>query len=109
MAPAWQDAGCRMTRLRISVRPEDQEQAPRFHGGGRYATADPTSGIPSAARCFHRGRSGGGFQINTEFNGAVQEGVGRATDGEGRTPRSAAGGYLNPIKDRKNLRERLRT
>ena len=84
---------------------EDQERgANDFHGhGGPLGVSDLKTDHP-LHDAFIAGAQEAGYPFNPDFNGAVQEGVGPLqVTVRGRRRCSAAVGYLNPIKDRRNL------
>jgi choline dehydrogenase len=84
---------------------EDQEHgANDFHGhGGPLGVSDLKTDHP-LHDAFIAGAQEAGYPFNPDFNGAVQEGVGPLqVTVKGRRRCSAAVGYLNPIKHRRNL------
>ncbi len=84
---------------------EDQEHgANEFHGhGGPLGVSDLKTDHP-LHDAFIAGAQEAGYPFNPDFNGAVQEGVGPLqVTVKGRRRCSAAVGYLNPIKHRRNL------
>jgi choline dehydrogenase len=89
---------------------ENQEKgANEFHGkGGPLCVSDlRTDHLLHDA--FVEAAQEAGYPYNLDFNGAVQEGVGPLQlTVRGRRRCSAAVGYLNPIRDRTNLRVEVR-
>jgi choline dehydrogenase len=85
---------------------EDQEHgANDFHGaGGPLGVSDLKTDHP-LHDAFIAGAQEAGYKFNPDFNGAEQEGVGPLQlTVRGRRRCSAAVGYLNPVKTRRNLR-----
>jgi len=85
---------------------EDQERgANDFHGaGGPLGVSDLKTDHP-LHDAFMEAAQELGYPVNLDFNGAKQEGVGPLQlTIKGRRRCSAAVGYLNPVKDRPNLR-----
>jgi choline dehydrogenase len=87
-------------------RSEDQARGPdAFHGiGGPVAVTDPRFSLP-IVEAFVRAAGQAGVPLNSDFNGARQEGVGnfQLTVRNGRRS-SAAVAYLRPVSKRPNLR-----
>jgi len=96
---AWADV------LPYFKRAEDNQRgADAFHGvGGPLHVQDLTSPNPFGAHFVEAGRQAG-YPVNTDFNGAAQEGVGpyQVTHKAGERF-SAAKAYLTPHRDRPNL------
>jgi choline dehydrogenase len=89
---------------------EDQENgANEYHGaGGPLGVSDLRTDHP-LHDAFIEGAQEAGYPFNPDFNGAEQEGVGPLQMTiKGRRRCSAAVGYLNPVKDRSNLRIEVR-
>jgi len=89
---------------------EDQERgANDFHGeGGPLGVSDMKTDHP-LHDAFMEAAQELGYPLNPDFNGAQQEGVGPLQlTIKGRRRCSAAVGYLNPVKDRPNLRIEVR-
>jgi choline dehydrogenase len=89
---------------------EDQE-----HGGDDYHGAGGPLGVSDLRTphplhdAFIAGAQEAGYKFNRDFNGAEQEGVGPLQlTVKGRRRCSAARGYLNPVKNRPNLRIEVR-
>ncbi|WP_428536004.1 GMC family oxidoreductase [Rhodopila sp.] len=84
---------------------EDQERgADDYHGeGGPLGVSDLKTDHP-LHDAFLAGAQEAGYQLNPDFNGAEQEGVGPLQlTVKGRRRCSAAAGYLKPIRSRANL------
>jgi choline dehydrogenase len=89
---------------------EDQERgADEFHGsGGPLGVSNLKTDHP-LHDAFIAGAQEAGYPYNRDFNGAVQEGVGPLQlTVKGRRRSSAAVGYLNPVKSRRNLQIEIR-
>ncbi len=89
---------------------EHQENgADDFHGtGGPLCVSDLKTDHP-LHDAFIEAAQEAGYPFNPDFNGAAQEGVGPLQlTVRGRRRCSAAVGYLNPAKDRPNLRIEIR-
>jgi choline dehydrogenase len=89
---------------------EDQERgADDFHGsGGPLGVSNLKTDHP-LHDAFILGAQEAGYPYNRDFNGAVQEGVGPLQlTVKGRRRSSAAVGYLNPVKSRRNLQIEVR-
>ena len=84
---------------------EDQEKgAGKFHGvGGPLTVSDPREKHPMAD-AYIKAAINSGYKLNDDFNGSEQEGFGyqQWTTRNGRRC-SAAVGFLNPVRRRKNL------
>ena len=84
---------------------EDQERgAGEFHGaGGPLSVSDPRETHPMAD-AYIQAAIDAGYKVNNDFNGEEQEGFGyqQWTTRNGRRC-SAAVGFLNPARKRKNL------
>lgn len=89
---------------------EDQENGPDdYHGaGGPLGVSDLKTDHP-LHDAFIAGAQEAGYPYNADFNGAEQEGVGPLQlTVKGRRRCSAAVGYLNPAKARRNLTVEVR-
>ncbi len=90
----------------LFLRAEDQERgASEHHGtGGPLSVSDPRLSRP-ICDAWVQSAQAAGYPFNPDFNGANQDGVGyfQLTTRNGRRC-SAAVAYLNPIKQRPNLR-----
>ena len=89
---------------------EDQENgANDYHGkGGPLGVSSLRTDHP-LHDAFIAGSQETGYPYNPDFNGKAQEGVGPLQlTVKGRRRCSAAVGYLNPVKDRSNLRIEVR-
>ena len=89
---------------------EDQEHgANEFHGqGGPLGVSSLRTDHP-LHDAFMEAAQEAGYPYNPDFNGAAQEGVGPLQlTVKGRRRCSTAVGYLNPVKDRTNLRIEVR-
>ncbi len=89
---------------------EDQERgADTFHGtGGPLGVSDLKTEHP-LHDAFIAGAQEAGYPYNRDFNGPQQEGVGPLQlTVKGRRRSSAAVGYLNPAKSRRNLQIEIR-
>jgi choline dehydrogenase len=89
---------------------EDQERgANDFHGkGGPLGVSDLKTDHP-LHDAFVEAAQEAGYPLNPDFNGAQQEGVGPLQlTVRGRRRCSTAVGYLNPVRDRPNLRVEVR-
>src|SRR5262245_36812663 len=88
----------------------NQRFANEFHAyGGPLGVSNPVSPLPICEAFFQAGQELG-IPFNPDFNGARQEGLGyyQLTQLHARRS-STVTGYLNPIRDRANLRVMLRT
>jgi choline dehydrogenase len=89
---------------------EDQERGGNeFHGkGGPLGVSDLKTDHP-LHEAFIEAAQEAGYPLNPDFNGAQQEGVGPLQlTVRGRRRCSTAVGYLNPARDRPNLRVEVR-
>ncbi len=84
---------------------EDQERgANDYHGEGGPLGVSDLKTDHALHDAFIAGAQEAGYPYNPDFNGAEQEGVGPLQlTVKGRRRCSAAVGYLNPVKSRKNL------
>jgi len=92
-------------------RAENNERfANEFHAyGGPLGVSNPVSPLPICEAFFQAGQELG-IPFNPDFNGARQEGLGYYQLTQLNARRSSTStGYLNPIRDRTNLRVMLRT
>lgn len=106
---AWAAAGCDGWAyddvLPYFKRSEDNERGEdAFHGvGGPLTVSESRSMHPLVDAMIEAGRQAG-HELNPDFNGARQEGVGRfqLTQRDGRRL-STADAFLHPVRDRANL------
>ena len=87
-------------------RAEDNNRlADRYHGDGGPLWVSDQVGPHPITRAFVKAAQQWGLPYNSDFNGETMYGAGlyQVTCRDGRR-RSAAVSYLNPIRDRKNLR-----
>jgi choline dehydrogenase-like flavoprotein len=88
----------------------NQRFANEFHAyGGPLGVSNPISPLPICEAFFQAGQELG-IPFNPDFNGARQEGLGYYQLTQLNARRSSTStGYLNPIRDRSNLRVMLET
>ena len=88
----------------------NQRFANEFHAyGGPLGVSNPISPLPICEAFFQAGQELG-IPFNPDFNGARQEGLGYYQLTQLNARRSSTStGYLNPIRDRPNLRVMLQT
>jgi choline dehydrogenase-like flavoprotein len=88
----------------------NQRFANEFHAyGGPLGVSNPISPLPICEAFFQAGQELG-IPFNPDFNGARQEGLGYYQLTQLNARRSSTSvGYLNPVRDRSNLRVMLQT
>jgi choline dehydrogenase len=84
---------------------ENQERgASEFHGTGGFLNVADLRSVNPLSRAFVEAGAELGFPLNTDFNGARQEGFGfNQVTQKGGKRCSAAAGYLKPVLKRPNL------